>query len=127
MVSRFFMGKNKLMIFALGRVPNVECKPNMYQLTQRLTGNASGVFFTNSKPDEVIKYFDQFEEPHYPKSGFIATDDFSLTAGPLVGQPFSLEPQLRALGLPTRLKDGMTDGPTDRPGPTHRPTHRPTD
>lgn len=105
--GRFFMGKNKLMSYALGKEPSSEIKPNIYQLTQRISGNACGLFFTDAKPVEVVNYFAEFEEPHFAQSGFVATEDFALAAGPLVDQPFSIETQLRALGLPTRLKDGV--------------------
>jgi hypothetical protein len=79
-VCSFFMGKNKLMCFALGREPSNEIKPNIYQLTQvssfsldfrfpparaevrcvgvvqRISGNSCGVFFTDAKPAEVLQY-----------------------------------------------------------------------
>lgn len=117
--GRFFMGKNKLMSYALGKEPSSEIKPNIYQLTQvpapapapalcravprcaapqcvhiaaprsahcngngcarlipycslprvccaashriasdvqRISGNACGLFFTDAKPVEVVKY-----------------------------------------------------------------------
>ena len=42
----------------------------------------------------------------FARSGTVATETVVLPEGPL-DMPHSMEPQLRQLGLPTRLKDGM--------------------
>jgi len=77
---------------------------NLAQVTPHVTG-ARGLFLTNSPKEDVIKAFEELKEEHYARSGFIATKNFYLEAGPLP-QPFSMEPTLRKLGLPTKLKAG---------------------
>jgi mRNA turnover protein 4 len=47
-----------------------------------------------------------YECPNYARSGFRATQDFFLEEGILEDQPFSMETQLRKLGLPTKLDNG---------------------
>jgi len=77
---------------------------NLSQVTRNISGSR-GLFLTNTPKDDVIRAFEEFKEEHYARSGFIATRDFILEAGPLP-QPFSMEPTLRKLGLPTKLKAG---------------------
>jgi len=102
--SRFFLGKNKVMALALGKTKATEYKKNLSQVTRSISGSR-GLLLTNTPKDDVIRAFEEFKEEHYARSGFIATRDFILEAGPLP-QPFSMEPTLRKLGLPTKLKAG---------------------
>jgi len=106
--SRIFLGKNKVIRFALGRSPTDEYKPNLFRLSQRLAGN-SGLFLTNISQEEIKNFFNEFECPQHARSGFVATHDFDLGAGLLRDLPFSMEPMLRQLGLSTRLKDGVIE------------------
>jgi len=100
----FFLGKNKVMALSLGKSKSSEYKEGLYQVSKNITGNR-GLFFTNTSKEDVLRTFDEFKEEHYPRSGFIATRNFYIEPGPL-NQPFSMEPTLRKLGLPTKLKDG---------------------
>lgn len=43
----------------------------------------------------------------FAKSGFVAKETVALPAGPLTEFSFSMEPQLRTLGLPTQLEKGI--------------------
>ena len=45
--------------------------------------------------------------PDYARTGGEATEDVMLPEGPLSQFPHSIEPQLRALGMPTALKKGV--------------------
>ncbi|ORX49755.1 hypothetical protein BCR36DRAFT_353523 [Piromyces finnis] len=110
--SRFFFGKNKIMAKALGTTAEEEYKPNLSKLAERLVGNV-GLLFTDAPPMEVQQYFENFKKEDYARSGFIATHDFVVPEGPVtrgedkLAFPSNMEPQLRALGLPTTLKTGV--------------------
>eukprot|EP01006_Ploeotia_vitrea_P036657 TRINITY_DN66043_c14_g10_i1.p1 TRINITY_DN66043_c14_g10~~TRINITY_DN66043_c14_g10_i1.p1 ORF type:complete len:251 (+),score=136.54 TRINITY_DN66043_c14_g10_i1:77-829(+) len=106
--SRFFLGKNKVMQVALGRTEDDEYKTGIHKLAPLIRGER-GLFCTTSAPDEVLEYFGAFEVPHFARSGFRATQDYSVYKGILKDMPFSLEPQLRKLGLKTRLHNGQVE------------------
>ncbi|XP_067243190.1 mRNA turnover protein 4 homolog [Chanodichthys erythropterus] len=104
--SRFFFGKNKVMMIALGKGPTDEYKDNLHKLSRFLRGEV-GVLFTNKTKDEVQEYFSNFKEVDYARAGNVATMAVTLDEGPLEQFPHSMEPQLRQLGLPTALKKGV--------------------
>eukprot|EP00794_Sanderia_malayensis_P011913 gene11913-13147_t len=106
--SRFFFGKNKVMAFALGKTKENEYKENLHRITEHLKGNV-GLLFTNKSKDEVVKWFDDFKEIDYARSGNTATENITLPEGALDAEQyiFSMEPQMRQLGLPTKLKKGV--------------------
>lgn len=108
--SRMFLGKNKVMIYALTSLID-ESDPkskNLPALTEHIRGNC-GLLFTNEKPDTIIEKLGECRVPHFARSGFIATQDFTLNQGPLPEVPFSMEPLFRKLGLPTRLDKGIVE------------------
>ncbi|XP_054709864.1 mRNA turnover protein 4 homolog, partial [Uloborus diversus] len=104
--SRFFIGKNKVMAYALGRTLEDEYQPNLHKVSQMLQGQC-GLLFSNQPVDEVLRWFTSYSEGVYARSGNIATDDVILKEGPLSQFPHSLEPELRRLGLPTTLTKGI--------------------
>ncbi|CAG5136514.1 unnamed protein product, partial [Candidula unifasciata] len=104
--SRFFFGKNKVMQIALGRTEDEEYKENLSKLTRQLQGQ-TGLLFTNKGETEVLKYFDGLYTPDYARSGTVAAQTVELEEGLLPEFSHSLEPQLRQLGLPTKLKRGV--------------------
>ncbi|XP_016365785.1 mRNA turnover protein 4 homolog [Sinocyclocheilus rhinocerous] len=104
--SRFFFGKNKVMMIALGKGPTDEYKDNLHKVSKFLRGEV-GVLFTNKTKDEVQEYFSSFKEVDYARAGNVATMAMMLDEGPLEQFPHSMEPQLRQLGLPTALKKGV--------------------
>ncbi|XP_076123603.1 mRNA turnover protein 4 homolog [Alosa pseudoharengus] len=104
--SRFFFGKNKVMMIALGRGPTDEYKDNLHKVSRFLKGEV-GVLFTNKTKEEVQEYFDNFKETDYARAGNVAQMAVTLDEGPLEQFPHSMEPQLRQLGLPTALKKGV--------------------
>lgn len=103
--SKMFLGKNKVMVYALGDTADTEIMEGVYPLTQRLNGNC-GLLFTNKKKEAVVKYFENHEEKCYARAGNKAKDDFKISKGPLT-MPFSIEPRLRKLGLETKLDQGI--------------------
>ena len=104
--SRFFFGKNKVMQLALGKTVSEEHKESVSKLSPLISGNC-GLLFTNSRPEEVAEYFDNYKVPNFARSGFVATKDFVLPAGHLEQVHFSQEPMVRTdLGLATSLKNG---------------------
>lgn len=104
--SRFFFGKNKVMIVAMGKGETDEYKDNLRKVTKHLRGEV-GVLFTNKTKDEVQEYFSHFKETDFARAGNQAQMDVTLDEGPLEQFPHSMEPQLRQLGLPTALKKGV--------------------
>ncbi|XP_066526386.1 mRNA turnover protein 4 homolog [Hoplias malabaricus] len=104
--SRFFFGKNKVMMIALGKGPTDEYKDNLHKMSRFLRGEV-GVLFTNKTKEEVQEYFNSFKETDYARSGNMAQMAVTLDEGPLEQFTHSMEPQLRQLGLPTALKKGV--------------------
>ena len=81
---------------------------------QQIKGQV-GIFFTNSPPEEVIEWFDDFHPLDFARSGNRATQTFVLPAGPVMQQhsnppepfPHNEEPQLQKLGLHTKMVRGV--------------------
>ena len=76
-------------------------------LLQFIRGSC-GLLFTDKDDTEVRSFFQDFEEPAFARSGFTATKKFSIPAGLIENAAFSLEPQLRKLGLKTQLQEGTS-------------------
>ena len=106
--SRFFYGKNKVMAISLGKNKEDEYKENLHKISSELNGNV-GIMFTNESEELVQEWFEKFSEVDYARSGNIATQTIILPEGPLDENSFqhSMEPNLRALGLPTCLQKGI--------------------
>ncbi|KAI5280726.1 mRNA turnover and ribosome assembly protein [Ascosphaera aggregata] len=115
--SRLFFGKTKVMALALGATPETACAPNLDKLRPYLTG-AVGLLFTNRDPKDVLSYFEDFHPLDFARAGDVATRSFTIPQGTVYSQggevatendqPLShtIEPQLRKLGVPTRLVKG---------------------
>ncbi|XP_032904155.1 mRNA turnover protein 4 homolog [Amblyraja radiata] len=104
--SRFFLGKNKVMVVALGKGSADEYKDGLHKVSAKLEGEV-GLLFTDRTKAEVIEWFAQYSESDFARSGNKATMAITLDAGPLPQFTHSMEPQLRKLGLPTTLKKGV--------------------
>ncbi|KAF9205444.1 mRNA turnover 4 [Haplosporangium sp. Z 27] len=108
--SRFFFGRTKVMAKALGTSPEDEHKENLHKFADQLVGHV-GLLFTNLEPQEVQEYFGNYTESDYARSGVKATSTFVVPAGPVYrGEevfPHNMEPQLRNLGMPTVLNNGI--------------------
>ena len=108
----------KLGLHKLAQVRRATCPLDHASLTartlQQIKGQV-GLFFTNSPPEEVIEWFDDFHPPDFARSGNRATQTFVLAAGPVMQQhsnppepfPHNEEPQLRKLGLHTKMVRGV--------------------
>ncbi|GAQ09835.1 ribosome assembly factor mrt4 [Aspergillus lentulus] len=124
--SRLFFGKTKVMAVALGHNPETEAAPNLHKLSSYLTG-AVGLLFTSRDPESVLSYFDAFRPLDFARAGTVSTRSFSIPNGLVYSrggeipasedEPVShtIEPELRKLGVPTRLVKGkvmleLTDG-----------------
>lgn len=104
--SRFYFGKNKVVAFALGRSVEEEYQPNLHKLSKRLIGQM-GLLFTNKKKAEVLEYFKHLSDPDFARAGNEAGQTVTINKGPLPAFSHAMEPQLRALGLPTSLNKGV--------------------
>ncbi|XP_067928702.1 mRNA turnover protein 4 homolog [Watersipora subatra] len=104
--SRFFFGKNKVMAVALGRTADEEFKDNLHLVSAELKGQ-TGLLFTNKTRKEVVKWFNNYRELDYARSGTDVLQTVVLEPGPLKEFSHAMEPQLRKLGLPTTLQRGV--------------------
>lgn len=105
------------MAVALGLTPETACATNINRLTPHLTG-AVGLLFTSRTPDSVFEHFANFRPLDYARAGNVSPRDFTIPSGIVYSQagevpesedePLShtIEPNLRKLGVPTRLVKG---------------------
>eukprot|EP00771_Trimastix_marina_P003822 gnl/Trimastix_PCT/529.p2 GENE.gnl/Trimastix_PCT/529~~gnl/Trimastix_PCT/529.p2 ORF type:complete len:218 (+),score=54.59 gnl/Trimastix_PCT/529:71-724(+) len=110
--SKFFLGKNKLMMVALGRTPESEYKDGVSRIAARVHGSA-GLLLTDEPREKVVEFFRTFTRQGYATAGCVADRAFALPAGTLPNTPASVEPYLRGLGLPTEVKNGDVNLLTD--------------
>lgn len=112
-----FFGKTKLMAKALGQNPAESIAPGIEGLTKYLAGTV-GLLLTNRPVDAILSYLDSFSPVDYARAGVPATRDFTIPAGVVhatagevaveydVPLEHSIEPELRRLGVPTRMVKG---------------------
>lgn len=111
--GRFFIGKNRVMALALGKEVSAECVEGATEVASRLRGNV-GLFFSNEAPEAVSQLMDAQETMDYARTGNRADMTVIVEADPAglrnveTGEALSatLESQLRACGMPTRLRGG---------------------
>jgi len=74
-----------------------------------------GLIFSNLEPKKLVSYFAGNRQRDYARAGFVATETIELPEGPLMCgvEPMvhSMEPTVRALGLPSQLKNGLFSCP----------------
>ena len=111
--SKIFFGKLRVIAKALGETPEEEIRPGLGQIAKRLRGNV-GLLFTDSPTAEVLDWCMDYRRLDYARMGNRATETIELPAGPVYCRtdppetlPHNIEPQLRALGMPTQLKRGV--------------------
>jgi mRNA turnover protein 4 len=104
--SRFFLGKNRVMQLALGDNEASEYKPGLSQLAGDLHGNV-GLLFTSRPHAAVTKYFAEYAEEDYARSGFTATETVVIPPGRMEEMPHTMADTLRKLGMPVRLDKGV--------------------
>ncbi|PIO65159.1 hypothetical protein TELCIR_13188 [Teladorsagia circumcincta] len=100
--SRFFFGKNNVMAIALGKDASSEYAPELHKVSQRLQGQC-GLMFTLLSRAKVNSILKELSKPDYARAGHISRETITVPEGPLPQFAFSMEPQLRKLGLPTKL------------------------
>jgi len=103
--SHFFIGKNRIMGRALGEDEASEYKSNLHKVTNLLKGERI-LFITSDDKDDILDYFKTQKSLDYARGGFVPIETIERHPGP-VELNHSLEPLLRALGMPTRLKNGV--------------------
>jgi len=112
--ARIFLGRSAVMAKALGSTVEEEHREGLHKLAKHIKGQV-GLFFTDTEPQEVIEWFDDFRQPDFARSGNIASRTIILPAGPIMRThsdppepfPHSEEPQLRKLGLTTTMTRGI--------------------
>lgn len=115
--SRIFFGKTKVMAKALGQSVEQEHAPGLAKLSRHIDGNV-GLLFTDRDAADVLRFFEDYSEPDFARSGVKATRDVVVPAGQVysrVGEvpveedtpvPHSLEVTVRKWGMPTKLEKG---------------------
>ncbi|KAI1267277.1 ribosomal protein L10-domain-containing protein [Xylariaceae sp. FL1019] len=114
---RLFFGKTKLMARALGHTPEDSYAENIYKLTPYLKGTV-GLLFTNRTPEALLTYLHDVAQMDFARAGVTASREFVIPRGTLystAGQiaeeedtplGHTVEPELRRLGVPTRMVKG---------------------
>ncbi|RYP72408.1 hypothetical protein DL771_004203 [Monosporascus sp. 5C6A] len=117
--SRLYFGKTKLMARALGRSPEDSHAENTYRLAPYVRGTV-GLLFTNRAPEAVLEYFSSQSAARvdFARAGAVAPRGFAIPYGQVystggevpaehdVPLGHTLEPELRRLGVPTRMVRG---------------------
>ncbi|KAI1637635.1 ribosomal protein L10-domain-containing protein [Biscogniauxia mediterranea] len=115
--SRLFFGKTKLICRALGQGPEDSHTENIYKLNKYLKGNV-GLLFTNRAPEAVLSYLSSLSQVDFARAGAVAPRAFVIPYGVVystggevpaendVPLGHTLEPELRRLGVPTRMVKG---------------------
>jgi len=112
--GRMFFGRGAVMAKGLGNTMEEEHLPGLHLLSQYIKGQV-GLFFTDSPPEEVIAWFDDFHPPDFARAGIRAPRTVIIPVGPVMQHhsdppetmPHNEEPQLRKLGLTTRMNRGV--------------------
>ncbi|KAG7088323.1 hypothetical protein E1B28_012332 [Marasmius oreades] len=112
--ARIFFSRSALMAKALGTTPEEEHRMGIHKLAKQLEGEV-GLLFTDTEPQEVIDWFADFHPPDFARAGNVASRTVVLPAGPVMQHhsdppepfPHNEEPQLRKLGLSTKMNRGV--------------------
>ncbi|KAL2886589.1 Ribosome assembly factor mrt4 [Ceratocystis lukuohia] len=115
--SAIFFGKSKLMAKALGLTPEEAQAPGLELLTPHIHGQV-GLLFTNRPAADVTSYLSSISEADFARAGTVASRTFVIPAGVVYSTAgevpaehdvileHTLEPELRKLGVPTRMVRG---------------------
>ncbi|CAD6190111.1 unnamed protein product [Caenorhabditis auriculariae] len=104
--SRFFFGKNNVLAVALGKHKSDEYANDLHRVSSSLKGQC-GLMFTNLTKATVLKEVAKASEEDFARVGDTAKETIVLPEGHLEQFSFSMEPQLRKLGMPTKLDKGI--------------------
>ena len=102
--SKFFLGKNKVIMVALGKTPEDEHADNASALAKYLRGHVC-MLSTHKSKEECEKFFAEQDFEDFATAGAEAEYTVHLEKGlaTLDGYAHSLEPYLKTLGLPIKL------------------------
>jgi mRNA turnover protein 4 len=116
-VCSIFFGKTKLTARALGSTPEEAQSPGLDKLTPYLSGTV-GLLFTNREPAAITEYLTSLSPIDFARAGAKATRTVVIPPGVLfstggqvpeehdVPVSHTLEPELRKLGMHTRMVRG---------------------
>lgn len=104
---RLCMSSHSVLSHAIGFAEEDSARPELFKLRECLSEH-TGLLMTTAVPHETImSYVNGLTGEEYATCGFIATQTFTVQAGPLPQFSFSMEAYLRELGLPVRLDNGV--------------------
>lgn len=112
--SRFFFGRKRVIQISLGRSEEEEYLEGLHKVSDHLHGNV-GLLFTNRNHTSVVKFFDEYSENEFARSGFEATGPVELDEGPLEQFEPNQVQNLRLIGLPVDVKKGVVTLLSDFP------------
>ncbi|EAQ91289.1 hypothetical protein CHGG_03224 [Chaetomium globosum CBS 148.51] len=116
-IRDIFFGKTKLTARALGTTPEDAQADGIDQLTRYLAGSV-GLLFTNRAPAAIQSYFASLTHVDFARAGTVASRTVTVPPGLVystggevpaehdVPVAHTLEPELRRLGMPTRMVKG---------------------
>jgi len=102
---------------ALGQTPAEAQADGIDALSPYIHGQV-GLLFTNRAPDTILAYFASLTSVDFARAGAVATREFVIPAGVVyatggevpadydVPMEHTIEPELRRLGVPTRMVKG---------------------
>jgi mRNA turnover protein 4 len=99
------LAKHSILAHALGTTEDTSALPEIWRLSEYLNGNVA-LFMTNEPHDDVVAFLRSLTGEEFATSGCIATDTFTVPAGPLPQFTFNMDSYLRELGLPVQLENG---------------------
>jgi len=102
------LSKNAVVGVALGKGKSDEYKKGLSAVASQLKGTR-GLVFSNAATEEVVELLEGYAHASCARQGFRATETVMVPAGPLPQFDFSMEQQLRKLGLPTRLNKSVVE------------------
>lgn len=103
--SRFFFGRKRLMQVALGRTAEEEYVDGVGAVSGQLEGNV-GLLMTNREHESVVKFFGNYCESEFARSGFKATARMEVKEGELEMFEVNQVTKLQQLGLPVEARKG---------------------
>jgi len=110
--------EHKIGLHKLSKVRSIRlhlCSQAEWKNSSQQVKGQVGLLFTDSEPQEVTEWFDDFKQPDFARAGNVASRTIILPEGPVMRHhsdppepfPHNEEPQLRKLGLSTSMTRGV--------------------